>query len=247
MERASCSNSCPGLFSQLKEVYLFGCNTLNGEAGASASAEVARSLIRAGQSKADAERVSRASNERHGESNRDSMRRIFANVPVIYGFSSVAPVGPAAASLLSRYFHAASSAEVGRGRAERAAARPVFRQLDDGHRRHARLGSARRLSARGLPVRRRPAVARTDARLHSRILGRDMSEVRMFLDRIETFTASLTESERQDPAFVRALNELASDLPHASASSLLPATRTNRRSCPHDQAGSNARLAFGGR
>ena len=28
MQRASCSDSCPGLFSQLKEVYLFGCNTL---------------------------------------------------------------------------------------------------------------------------------------------------------------------------------------------------------------------------
>src|SRR5512140_1390377 len=45
MERASCSNSCPGLFSQLKEVYMFGCNTLNPEAGISASAEVARSLV----------------------------------------------------------------------------------------------------------------------------------------------------------------------------------------------------------
>ena len=32
MERVSCSDSCPGLFSQLKEVYLFGCNTLNAEA-----------------------------------------------------------------------------------------------------------------------------------------------------------------------------------------------------------------------
>src|SRR3954468_4542328 len=29
MERVSCSDSCPSLFSQLKEVYLFGCNTLN--------------------------------------------------------------------------------------------------------------------------------------------------------------------------------------------------------------------------
>src|SRR6478609_9727496 len=25
MERVSCSDSCPGLFSQLKEVYVFGC------------------------------------------------------------------------------------------------------------------------------------------------------------------------------------------------------------------------------
>src|SRR6185436_2066945 len=32
MERASCSDSCPGLFSQLKEVYLFGCNTLSADA-----------------------------------------------------------------------------------------------------------------------------------------------------------------------------------------------------------------------
>ena len=29
LERVSCSDSCPGLFSRLKEVYLFGCNTLN--------------------------------------------------------------------------------------------------------------------------------------------------------------------------------------------------------------------------
>ena len=29
MERVSCSGSCPGLFSQLKEVYLFGCNTFD--------------------------------------------------------------------------------------------------------------------------------------------------------------------------------------------------------------------------
>ena len=52
MERASCSDSCPGLFSQLKEVYLFGCNTLNADAVKSASSEVGRSLIRAGHSPA---------------------------------------------------------------------------------------------------------------------------------------------------------------------------------------------------
>ncbi len=27
IERAACSESCPGLFDQLKEVYLFGCDT----------------------------------------------------------------------------------------------------------------------------------------------------------------------------------------------------------------------------
>jgi hypothetical protein len=31
MEQASCSDSCPGVFAHLKEVYLFGCNTLQPE------------------------------------------------------------------------------------------------------------------------------------------------------------------------------------------------------------------------
>src|SRR5512136_453226 len=59
LERVSCSDSCPGLFSQLKEVYLFGCNTLNVGAQRSASAEIERSLVRSGHSPADAERVAR--------------------------------------------------------------------------------------------------------------------------------------------------------------------------------------------
>src|SRR6266566_151736 len=88
MERISCSDSCPGLFSQLKEVYLFGCNTLNAEAMRSASGEIARSLVRSGRSQVDADRLSRALGERHGESNRDRMRHIFKDVPLIYGFSS---------------------------------------------------------------------------------------------------------------------------------------------------------------
>src|SRR5438477_8035266 len=117
MERVSCSDSCPGLFSQLKEVYLFGCNTMNPEALKSASAEVGRSLVRSGYSRADAERLSRALSARHGESSRDRMRLIFKDVPVIYGFSSVAPLGPTAGSMLRRYFQSAGTAEVGSGRA----------------------------------------------------------------------------------------------------------------------------------
>ena len=94
MERASCSGGCSGLFSQLKEVYLFGCNTLNPGANKSASAEIARSLVRSGHSRADAERLAKVLGERHGESSRDRMRQVFKDVPAIYGFSSVAPLGP---------------------------------------------------------------------------------------------------------------------------------------------------------
>src|SRR4030042_1298434 len=56
MERVSCSDSCPGLFSQLKEVYLFGCNTLNADAVNSTTPEVGRSLVRAGDTAAAAGR-----------------------------------------------------------------------------------------------------------------------------------------------------------------------------------------------
>ena len=117
IERVSCSDSCPGLFSRLKEVYLFGCNTLNAGAQRNASAEIERSLVRTGHSPADAELMARVLSVRHGESSRDRMRQIFMNVPAIYGFSSVAPVGPAAAAILGRYFQAAGTGEIGSGRA----------------------------------------------------------------------------------------------------------------------------------
>ncbi|HEX3063146.1 MAG TPA: hypothetical protein VHP55_10740, partial [Usitatibacter sp.] len=54
LERASCSESCPGVFANLKEVYLFGCESLNPDSSKYASA--------------------------YGESGRDRMRRLFAGV-----------------------------------------------------------------------------------------------------------------------------------------------------------------------
>ena len=56
LERVSCSDSCPTLFSRLKEVYLFGCNTLNPEPQSGASAEIVRSLVREGHSIKEAKR-----------------------------------------------------------------------------------------------------------------------------------------------------------------------------------------------
>src|SRR3982074_4413 len=179
MERVSCSDSCPGLFSQLKEFYLFGCNTLNPEALRSASAEIGRSLVRSGYSRADAERLSRARGARHGESSRDRMRLIFKDVPVIYGFSSKAPVGPTAAAMLDRYFQSGVSGEVGGGRASakmlgRFAANSmvVASGLSDSdpyaaHRRDVCQFSDDRLS----PAQKLDFV--------HQLLGREMAEVRM--------------------------------------------------------------------
>jgi hypothetical protein len=211
MERASCSDSCPGLFSQLKEVYLFGCNTLNAEAVNSVSSEVGRSLVRAGHSKAEAERLARALDQRHGESSRDRMRRIFANVPVIYGFSSVAPLGPTAATLLGRYLQPSSIAEVGSGR---ASPRLLGHFATESMIAVSGLGESdphavyRREVCQFIDDRQSPAE-KLDF-IHG-ILHRDMGEVRMFLERIEGLFASLSKSERQEPSFSRALAEIARD------------------------------------
>ena len=211
MERASCSESCPGLFSKLKEVYLFGCNSLNPEVASSVSAEVARSLIRSGRSRADAERVSRALNERHGESNRDGMRRIFMSVPVIYGFSSTAPTGPVAATTLNRYFQSASSAEVGRGRASpRLLAQFAANAMSVAGGLRTSDPKSRYRDEVCQFYDDRLSAAETLEFIH-RILVRDPAEVRMFLERIENFVVSLTESQRGSPSFVRTLDQIAND------------------------------------
>jgi len=211
MERASCSDSCPGLFSQLKEVYLFGCNTLEAQPLRSTSAEIGRSLIRSGHSPADAERLSRVLNERHGESNRDRMRHIFKDVPVIYGFSSKAPLGKTAGPMLDRYFQSGASGEIGSGRASPkllSLFAPVSMTVATGSSdsdRHAGYRqdvchfSDDRLSA-----------AQKLAFVHQ-LLGREMAEVRMFLDHIEKYAASLSDTERKEPTVARALDEIARD------------------------------------
>ncbi len=65
---------------------------------------MARSLVRSGHSQADAERVAALLSERYGQSNRDRLRHVFKDVPVLYGFSSKAPLGRTAGPLLERYF-----------------------------------------------------------------------------------------------------------------------------------------------
>ena len=211
MERAACSDSCPGLFSQLKEVYLFGCNTLNPEPRKSASAEIGRSLVRSGHPPAEADRLARILSARHGESARDRMQEIFEDVPAIYGFSSVAPVGPMAASILDRYFRAGGAREVGSGRASGR-----LQAAFTGH----SLTQARGLSASDPRAQHRRDICQfADDRLSPAaraafvhgLLRREMAEVRMFLERLEDYAASLDERQRRDPAVARALAAIAGD------------------------------------
>jgi hypothetical protein len=212
MERVSCSDSCPGLFSQLKEVYLFGCNTLNAEKLSSTSVDVTRALLRSGHSAADAERVAQLLDARHADSNRDKMRMIFKDVPVIYGFSSKAPLGAKAGPLLERYFRS-GAAPIGSGRPSEkllglfaASSMTVASGSTDADPQ----ASYRRDMCQFADDRLTPA--QRVAFVHS-LLGRDVAEVRTFLDPLEKYAASLTLSDRMDAAVSKALEEIAADTP----------------------------------
>jgi len=211
MERVSCSNACPGLFSQLKEVYLFGCTSLSPDPANSRSSEIERRLVRAGQSRADAERVAHMLADRYEENNREFMRRVFRNVPAIYGFSNVAPLGPISGQLLSRYFQSGGAAPFGTGRANprllgqfSAHAMAMTSGLTDADPRTRYRAEVCRF------VDDRLTAAQKLRFIHD-VLKRDANEARMFFERIETFFASLHDQDRNDAAFARELEDLAAD------------------------------------
>lgn len=182
LERASCSGSCPALFSRLKEVYLFGCESLNPDSSKYASS--------------------------YGESGRDRMRRIFAGVPSIYGFSSAAPVGSTAAMLLNRYFDNGGGA-LGSGQpnsrllsvfAKNSMVRTSgVSEAESGYRKQVCQFYDERLTP-----------AKKLGMIHA-MMKRDLPKAREFFERIEKVMASLSEAERQDPAFAQALAEISAD------------------------------------
>jgi hypothetical protein len=211
LERVSCGGSCPTLFSRLKEVYLFGCNTLNAEPQSGASAEIVRALVREGQTRAQAERELHSLTALHGESSLDRMRQIFKGVPVIYGFSSTAPLGPIAGSTLERYFRTTGDREMGQGRTS-------SRLLGA----FSPFGMA---VAQGMGDKDAHAAARADmcqfaddrvstatrlAFVHE-LLQRHVGEARLYLDRIQRLTAALDTPTRQTPAVAQELEEIALD------------------------------------
>ena len=147
--------------------------------------------MRAGHAPADAEKLSRRRwRDRHGESNRDRMRHIFKDVPVIYGFPDKAPLGRYAGPLLETLpaRRAASSAPGGQPEAARARSRAS-----------AMTATAGMTDADPRAGFRRDVCQFSDDRLHAaqkvafmhEVLGRDMAEVRMFLDHLERYSATL--------------------------------------------------------
>jgi hypothetical protein len=211
LERVSCSGSCPALFARLKEVYLFGCNTLNPDPQSGASAEVIRSLVREGHSPKEAKRQLQSLSAAHGESSRDRMRQLFNDVPVIYGFSSVAPVGPIAASMLSRYFRANGVRQVASGRPSASLLggfAPFGLSVTDGLIDDEPQAAARHDMCQFADDRVSDAAQLTFVH---QLLQRHVGEARLYLDRIQRLMSSLDAAARRTPAVAKALEDIARD------------------------------------
>jgi hypothetical protein len=104
LEEASCQARCSGLFRRPMEVFLLACNTLaTKDEDDRTPEEYLRVLLEHGFDRPAAERVVELRYGPLGPSFRESLRRVFAGVPRIYGFSSVAPRGELTAPMLARY------------------------------------------------------------------------------------------------------------------------------------------------
>jgi hypothetical protein len=223
LERVSCSESCPELFGNLKQVFLFGCGTLSAAAVQSVGADARRSLQRSGLPRAEVDRILRALDKDYAESNQDRMRRIFYDVPALYGFGSKAPLGPAAASALSRYFRSPGSAQemlrVQERLARGAGPRLANRRLA-GHFADPEMKVVGGLTLADPAVRVRAEMCTFfDDRLTpagkldfiGELLGREMAEVRMYLERIETYLEGITDEATGSPEWWASLSRIAAD------------------------------------
>ena len=150
-------------------------------------------------------------NARYGESNRERLRHIFKDVPVLYGFSSKAPLGRYAGPLLDRYFQTAPPAKWPSGR-------PSATLLE-------LFGPASMIAVPGLTdadphagfrgdmcgfADDKPSDAQKVAFMHD-VLRRDVTEVRMFLDHVERYAGSIGAAQRARPDVAAALAAIEAD------------------------------------
>jgi hypothetical protein len=105
LEEASCRAECAGIFQAPSEVFLLACNTLaTKDQDNRTPREYLQVLRDHGFDQASAERVVQTRYGPIGPSFRESLRRVFAGVPRVYGFASVAPRGMYTGPMLERYF-----------------------------------------------------------------------------------------------------------------------------------------------
>jgi HEAT repeat protein len=104
LEAHACRDDCAGVLRHPTEVFLLGCNTAASKARDHRSPdEYLRALREDGISRRSAERIVESRYGPLGNSFRARMERVFAGVPHLYGFGSVAPAGPTASIALEQY------------------------------------------------------------------------------------------------------------------------------------------------
>ncbi|WP_374027549.1 hypothetical protein ACES2J_14890 [Bdellovibrio bacteriovorus] len=103
IERLSCENSCPGILSKPKDVFLMGCNTLSSKTPDKRSIEeYVEVLIKNGFPRDLAERVAFSRYSEYGMSISQIFSSAFNNVERLHGFTSTGPLGKVAAPLLKK-------------------------------------------------------------------------------------------------------------------------------------------------
>ena len=106
MEEQSCKKTCPGILSNVKEIFLFGCNTLASKNRDRRSyTEYLKVLLDDGMARNVAERVVAARYSPLETPFYERMNFIFSGSHTVYGFNELSPLGPNIRRPLRNYFH----------------------------------------------------------------------------------------------------------------------------------------------
>ena len=145
------------------------------------------------------------------------MRRLFAGVPVIYGFSSLAPLGRHAGPMLEGFLHGEGGADFGSGRVNNRLVSlfaPSSMVVTSGQAAGEPWADERRATCR-LYDERKGLGARVAA-WHA-VLAGPADGVRMDFDRAEAFFGDLGEAAGLDPAAAVAFAAIGDDAPARDA------------------------------
>ena len=105
MEEKSCQNKCHGILSEVKEIFLFGCNTLADKTKDSRTpSEYLQVLLEDGMARETAERVVAARYSPLETPFYARMNFIFSGSHTIYGFDALSPLGKHIRKPLENYF-----------------------------------------------------------------------------------------------------------------------------------------------
>lgn len=105
LEEKACQKNCPGILSQVKEIFLFGCNTLADKSKDNRTyTEYLQVLLDDGMARETAERVVAARYSPLEPSFHARMNFIFSGSHTVYGFDQLSPLGRYLRDPLSNYF-----------------------------------------------------------------------------------------------------------------------------------------------